>query len=150
MIRITYKELLHPQLSMILGKVANTPMAPKQSYELNKLLSAIRAERKKLQDESTKILRTFVKFEGDRPKFKVDKDGAPTNQVEFIEPYSLEDITYNDTFRKFEENIAELGFRPWSLEMLSDIKLSAMELDLLGPLVTDKPFLQAVEEKYSS
>ncbi len=150
MIKITYKELLHPQLSMILGKVANTPMAPKQSYEVNKLLGAIRAKRKELQDESTKILRNFVVFEGDRPKFKLDKDGQPTNQVEFIEPYSLEDVTYNSTFSDFEEKVAEIAFRPWSLDMISEIKFSAMELDLLGPLVTDKPYLQAVEEKYSS
>lgn len=150
MIKMSYKELLHPQLGMVLGKIANTPMAPKQSYELQKLMAAIRVEEKLARDESTKLLRNFVKFEGDRPKRKLDKDGQPMSEVEFIEPYSVEHEEYNATFEKFEKNIAEIKFRPWSLEMLSDVKISAAEFGLLGPLVTDKPFLQAVNEQYSS
>ena len=144
-----YKDLLHPHLTNVLGKIANTQMAPKQSYEVNKLLSAIRSEITKTKEESTEILKNFVKFENGRPKFKNDADGAPTNEVEFIEPFSAESSEYNDAFASFEKKEANIAFRPWSLEMLSDVKLSAMEVDMLGVLLTDKPFLQAVEQQYS-
>ena len=144
MVTMKYKELLHPQLQMVLGKVANTQMNPTKSYEVNKLLSAVRKELERVREESTVILKNFVKYENGRPKMAVDKDGAPTNDVEFIEPYSINHPDYNGAFETFEKKTANIDFRPWSLDMLADVKLSAMEIDILGPLLTDKPFLQAV------
>jgi len=155
MIQMKYKDLLHPQLSPVLGKIANTPMNPARSYELNKLLSAIRTARKSCQEESTEILKNFVEFENGKPKFRADPppekpdsnyDGTP--KCVFLKDYSLEHPEYLKAFDEFEEKIASLNFRPWSLEMLSGILLSAAELDLLGVLITDKPFLQAVTETY--
>ena len=146
---MNYKDLLHPHLQNVLGKIANTQMSPAKSYEVNKLLSEIRKNINSVRKESSTVLENFVKFENGKPKFKVDADGAPTNDVEFIEPYGIDHPDYLGAFEKFEYKIAELAFRPWSLEMLGDVKLSAMEIDILGPLLTDKPFLQAVEDKYN-
>jgi hypothetical protein len=148
MIQMKYVDLLHPKLLQVLGKIANTPMAPAKSYELNKLLSAVRSERTKIQDESVAILKNFVQFENGQPAPVLDADGAPTNEVKFIEPFSATHPEYTGTFDAFEQKIAEVGFRPWSLEMLADVKLSAMEIDMLGSLITDKPYLQAVEASH--
>ncbi len=150
MIQMKYRDLLHPNLQQILGKVANTQMAPAKSYEINKLLSAVRAEIKKTREESGAILKTFVKFEGDKPKFKVGEDGESLGEVEFIEPFHVTHPDYLGAFQEFEKKDAQIAFRPWSLEMISDCKLSAAEIDVLGPLLTDKPFLQAVSENYSN
>lgn len=149
MIQMKYKDLLHPHLQRVLGKIANTPMAPQQSYELNKLLSAVRSEITKTREESTSILKNFVRFENGKPKFKeVEGEGA-TPEVEFIAPYSEVHPDYVNAFEQFEVKEAAINFRPWSLEMIKDVKLSAMEIDILGPLLTDKPFLQAVEQSYN-
>ena len=144
-----YKDLLHPHLTNVLGKIANTQMAPAKSYEVNKLMSAIRAAITQTKDESAEILKNFVKYENGSFKRTVDADGAPTNELEFIEPFSAESPEYHAAMDKFENQDASINFRPWSLEMLGDVKLSAMEIDMLGNLLTDKPFLQAVEEKYN-
>lgn len=90
-----------------------------------------------------------MKFEGDKPKFKESSEEGLKPEIEFIEPFSVDHPEYLSTLEKFEEKDAEINFRPWSLEMLQDVKLSAAEIDVLGPLLTDKPFLQAVEQKYS-
>jgi len=91
-----------------------------------------------------------VKFENGKPKFKIE-DGETTPQIEFIDPFNQEHPDYLAAFEEFEKKVSTIEFRPWSLQMLSEngVKLSAMEVDLLGPLLTDKPFLQAVEEKYN-
>jgi hypothetical protein len=93
-------------------------------------------------------LKTFVKFENGKPKFK-DVEGSDKTEVEFLEPYHDAHPEYLAAFDAFDKKQAEVGFRPWSLEMLNDVKLSAAEIDVLGPLLTDKPFLQAVEQQYS-
>lgn len=99
-----------------------------------------------------------MKFENDKPKFKVDEKGEfvfnPQTQqpeVEFIEPYTESHPEYLAAFNAFDKQQAAIEFRPWSLQMLRDngVKLSPAEIDVLGPLVTDKPYLQAVEEKYN-
>lgn len=150
MTEMKYKDLMHPRLQQVLGKIANTQMAPKQSYELNKMMSAIRTEIDKTRKESTEILKNFVVFDGDKPKLKVDPEGAPLNEVEFIDPFTAEHPDYLKAFEAFEDKVAKIGFRPWSLDMLQDVKLSAMEIDLLGPLLTDKPFLEAVKGQYDN
>jgi methyl coenzyme M reductase subunit C-like uncharacterized protein (methanogenesis marker protein 7) len=148
MTEMKYKDLLHPLLQQVLGKIANTQMAPKQSYEVNKLMSAVREQMTKTREESTKILKNFVVFDGDKPKLKVDDKGELMNEVVFIDPFTAEHPDYLKAFEEFEDKMVKINFRPWSLEMLSDIKLSAMEIDILGPLLTDKPFLEAVKGQY--
>jgi hypothetical protein len=151
MIQMKYKDLLHPRLQPVLGKVANTPMDPTQSYEVNKLLAKIREEIAKTRKESSELLKNFVKFDGDKPAFKESENEDKMPEVEFIAPYSAVHPDYVKAFEDFEQKDAKIDFRPWSLQMLAQngVKLSAMEIDLLGPLLTDKPFLQAVEEKYN-
>lgn len=148
MIEMKYAELMHPRLQQVLGKIANTQLSPKQSYELNKMMSAVRTEITKTREESSVILKNFVVFDGDKPKLKVDAEGEPMNEVVFIEPFSMEHPEYLKAFKDFDNKVAKINFRPWSVEMLSEIKLSAMEVDVLGPLLTDKPFLEAVKENY--
>lgn len=151
MIQMKYKDLLHPQLQMILGKIANTQMAPAKSYEVNKLLAAIREEIKKTREESAQTLRTFVKFDGDKPALKKDEKGEHIYnaqghpEVEFIDQFSVEHPDYLSAFEQFEKKFTSIDFRPWSLDMLTDCKLSPAEIDVLGPLLTNKPYLQAVE-----
>ncbi len=158
MIQMKYKDLLHPQLQRVLGKIANAPMDPTQSYEVNKLLAAIRKEITRTREESGKTLQTFVKFENGKPKFKTDEKGEfvfnPQTQapeVEFIEPYNPEHPDYVAAFNEFDTKESAIEFRPWSLEMLKNngVKLSAAEIDVLGPLLTNQPYLQAVENKYN-
>lgn len=150
MISMSYKELLHPRIQQVLGKVANAPMDPTQSYEVNKLLSAVRTTIEKTRAESTEILKNFVKFENGKPKFNI-ADGTTQPEVEFIDPFNAEHPDYLSAFEEFEKKVSTIEFRPWSLQMLGQngVKLSAMEIDLLGPLLTDKPYLSAVEEKYN-
>jgi hypothetical protein len=158
MISMRYKDLLHPRIQQVLGKVSNTPMDPTQSYEVNKLLAAIRKEITRTREESAKTLKTFVKFENEKPVFKKDAEGEfvlnPATQqpeVEFIEPYNHEHPDYVAAFEAFDTKETSIEFRPWSLQMLRDngVKLSPAEIDVLGPLLTDKPFLSAVEDKYN-
>ena len=158
MIQMKFKDLLHPRLQQILGKVANTPMDPKQSYEVNKLLGVIRETVRKNREENTQKLRTFLKFDGDKPAFKRDEKGEvvvneETGQpeFEFLAPYSYDHPDYIASYKEFEVSEASLDFRPWSLDMLSQngVKLSPAEIDVLGGLITTKPYLQAVEEKYN-
>lgn len=150
MIEMKYSELMHPRLQQVLGKIANTQMAPKQSYEINKLMAAVREEITKTREESSTILKNFVVFDGDKPKLKVDDEGAPMNEVVFIDPFSPEHPDYLKAFEAFEDKIANINFRPWALEMISGVTLSAMEIDVLGPLLTDKPFLEAVKGQYDN
>lgn len=150
MTEMKYKDLLHPRLQQVLGKIANTQMAPKQSYEVNKLMAAVRSEIQKTRDESATILRNFVVFDGDKPKLKVDEEGVPMNEVVFIDPFTAEHPDYLKAFEVFEDKVATINFRPWSLEMISNVSLSAMEIDILGPLLTDKPFLEAVKGQYDN
>ncbi len=150
MIQMKYKDLLHPRIQQVLGKVANTQMDPTQSYEVNRLLSAIRKTIEATRAESTEILKNFVKFENGKPKFKDAEEGTQP-QIEFIDPFNQEHPDYLAAFEAFEKKESHIEFRPWSLQMLAanGVKLSAMEIDLLGPLLTDKPYLSAVEEKYN-
>jgi hypothetical protein len=87
-----------------------------------------------------------VKFEDGSPKFIFEEGKKP--KVEFMEPYSETHPEYLAAVEKFDEKDAGVKFRPLSIEMLADVKLSAAEIDVLGPIVTDKPFLSAVQEKY--
>jgi hypothetical protein len=89
-----------------------------------------------------------VKFENGKPKFKIE-DGGVTPEVEFIDPFNEHHPDYVAAFDAFEKKEAQIEFRPWSLDLLTDVKLTAMEIDLLGPLLTDAPYLQAVESKYN-
>jgi hypothetical protein len=150
MTEIKYKDLLHPKLQQVLGKIANAQMAPKQSYEVNKLMSAVREAITTTRDESGKILKNFVVFEGDKPKLKLDEEGNQTGEVVFIDPFSVEHPDYLKAFKDFEGKVAKINFRPWSLEMISGVTLSAMEVDILGPLLTEKPFLEAVKAQYDN
>ena len=110
MINISYKELLHPRIQQVLGKVANTQMDPTQSYEVNKLLAAIRKTIESTRAESTEILKNFVKFENGKPKFKDAEEGAQP-QVEFIDPFNPEHPDYLAAFEAFEKKESQIYAR---------------------------------------
>jgi hypothetical protein len=88
-----------------------------------------------------------VKFDEDGQPVFIHEEGKKP-RVEFLEPYSATHPEYLAAVEKFDEKDAGIKFRPLSLEMLADVKLSAAEIDVLGPILTEKPFLQAVAQKY--
>lgn len=131
-IKMKYKDIKSFEFSQLAAKLANTATINARANhirhiikELNKAGEQISAEYKSdlidvyaKKGEDGKVARP----EGDPNGFTPDE----TKMDEFIKAQE-----------EFGEREAEINWRPLTPETLSDIKLTAKELDLLGDLFTD-------------
>lgn len=132
-ITMNYKDIKSFEFAQLIAKLSNTPTINVRANhirhivkELNKAGDQISEEYKKdilevyaTRDEKGEIVRP----EGDPNGFTPDE----AKQKEFLEAQE-----------KFGERKAKINWRPLTPDTLTDIKLTAKELDLLGDLFTEE------------
>jgi hypothetical protein len=132
MIKIGYKSFGSFELSQAIAKIDHAQTTSQKAGQIHQLVKRIKAGREKIHNEYEKeIIKPFG--EVDKKTGKVPPNQNLPGGFEMKEGV-MED--FQKAFDTFEKRHVEIDWRPFNPEMLSDVKLSAHEIDLLGDLYT--------------
>lgn len=141
---MTYKQVGSFEFSQAMAKIENTPTSTKSASHIRQISKRVKAGKDKIHDEYKSDIMDVFAVKGEDGKAKVSE-----NQPGGFEMVEGKDEEFNKAFQAFEAREVEVDWRPLTPDTLADIKLSAREIELLGPLFSDDngpgvPTLQSV------
>lgn len=133
MIKLTYKQVGSFEFSQALAKIANTPTSTKQAGHIHQVVKRVQAGKDQIHAEyKTQIVEKFAQKD-DKGKVLTGEDHATGFQM-----MEGKDEEFQKALAEFEGRQVEVDWRPLTPDTLSDVKLSAREIDLLGPLFSEE------------
>lgn len=132
-IKMKYKQLAGgEEFSMMLQKIGYTPTSNKNACHINRIMKALQTHQTALRDGyQSKLIPTYVE-KGEDGKAKFD----PKTGEMVILADKREEFTKAEA--EFMETEVLLAVKPLTPSVLADIKLSARDIDLLGPLFSEE------------
>lgn len=131
-VKIAYEQVGGFEFAQVIQKIAAVPTTTAAANHIRRVINEIEAARKQISAEyKTEIMEKYGKRneagelarpEGDTQGFDPDE----TKMDEFIEAQ-----------KEFGKRTATIKWRPLTPKTLNDVKLSAKELNLLGPLFSE-------------
>lgn len=143
-IMLSYKTIGGFEFSQLMAKLNNTNTDNRKASHIYQVAKRVKAGSQKITDEyKTEIMEKFGKKGADG---KVVSDQNANGGFQMDEAVGED---FNKAFKEFEDRQIEVDWRPLTPDVLSDVKLSANEIGLLGPLYTEEsgpgvPHLQTV------
>ena len=144
MIKMTYKQIGSFEFSQAMAKIENTPTTTIKASHIRQIAKRIKAGKDLIHESyKTDIMDKFGK------KSEDGKTLIAEGQPGGFEMAEGKDEEFNKAFLEFEAREIEVDWRPLNPDTLSDIKLSAREIELLGPLFSEEngpgvPNLQSI------
>lgn len=133
MIKMTFKQVGSFEFSQAMAKIENTPTSSKNAAHIRQVSKRVKVGKDRIHEEYKKdIMEKFA---------KLGEDGKPLvseNQPGGFEMKDGKDDEFNEAFKEFEAREVEVDWRPLTPDTLADIKLSAREIELLGPLFSEE------------
>lgn len=133
-IKLKYKDLSRMN-QMLVQKLTNTPLHPQKANHIRKVMNEVFRVKEVMREDYKKISEKF----GERDletKAVIVIENDPTG-IGFKVP-EAEQKNFEDAIKDFDNIECEVKWRPLTPDTLSDIKLSAVELEILGPLYSDE------------
>ena len=133
-IKVLYKDISGFEFSQVLTKIANVATDTMKALHIRHIIDEIQTLREKVSQEYKKeLMEVFAKKdENGKPLFDERSNG---------EDFSP-DETRTDEFLKAQDDFGKreglVNYRALTPHTLADVKLSAKELKLLGPLFTEE------------
>lgn len=132
MIKMTYKQIGSFEFSQAIAKIEHTPTSAQKAAHIRHISKFVKAGKDKIHDEyKTNIMDKFG---------KKGEDGKTITAEDRPGGFEMDDSQteeFNKAFKEFEAREIEVDWRPLTPDTLSDIKLSAREIELLGPLFSE-------------
>lgn len=144
MMKMTFKQVGSFEFSQAMAKIENTPTSTKNAGHIHQIVKRVKAGKDRIHEEyKTDIMEKFAK-KGEDGKALVSE-----HQPGGFELTEGQEEAFNEAFKEFEAREVEVDWKPLTTTTLDDVRLSARELELLGPLVVDEsgpgvPSLQSV------
>ncbi len=124
----TYKEIGSNGFQQLMMKLANTPTT---NYNAAKIHWVTKAFKKAQEQITSEFKAEFIEKFGQK-----GEDGKLlNNEFNIMEGKEIE---YQEAIKVFEAKTYDFVCRPLSVDVLSDIKITATEIELLGDLFTEK------------
>lgn len=132
-LKVKYKMARGESFSMLFAKLANTATTNQRAAHIRRIMKGLEAVHKQIMEEfKTEILSVYaVKKEDGNIAFKDERE----SDFDLIDGKAEE---YNKALAEFGEREGIIEWRPLTPDTLSDVKLSARELDLLGDLFSEE------------
>lgn len=130
---IKYKEVGGFELGQVIQKIASTPTSTSKAAAIRKLVKAVQEVRVKAADEWKEQI--FEKYS------KRDDKGVivrPKDDPNGFEPDETRAEEMHKAQTEFDNKLAELSISPLNPMILSDVKLSAADLERLGALFSEE------------
>lgn len=133
-IKMSYRELSQLTSNPVspLGKLSNTPTHNVKASHIRRLLKLTMIAHSVLVDEHKKLVEEFGKKGEDGNLVMMPEDPQRFQIKEGVEK------DFEKAMQAFDDKIAEIKEKPLNADTLSDIRMSAKEIELLGPLYTDE------------
>lgn len=129
MVKLKYSELSSFGFAQAMQKIASTPTHGTKASQIHKISKQLTFARERISKEyQDQLVQTYGKK--DENGKVIRPEGEPMG-FEPIEEMAEEFATAQE---KFGENVVELTVQPMSLDLLSDIKVSAQDLEALRGL----------------
>lgn len=131
-IKMTYKQIGGFEFNQAIAKIENTPTTTQKASHIRQLVKRVKLAKEKLHEEYKSDVVEAFSVKG--------PDGKPIYSEQAMGGFEMDDARgeeFQKALESFEKKEAEIDWRPLTLETLSDIKLTAKELDMLGDLVSE-------------
>jgi hypothetical protein len=129
--RMTYKSVMSFEFTNLVQKLVNTPTSNKNASHIHKIYKALDAAGTKIREEfKAEVLSKFA--------LKDENGGIKTDEHGTYEPDPAQMEEYNKAMTEFEARECVIDWRPLTPDTLSDVKVTAKEIDLLGPLYSEQ------------
>lgn len=140
MIQTQYNVVSNQSVMMVLRKLGGSQVNSNTAYQIKKLIDAVQAAMKKMSDDYREQIGKIYGV--------LDEKGelipAPTPHG-FTPKEGLDEAVLSAAVAEFGKKEITIDRWPLTLQQLVDVKLSAMDLDALGPFLAD-PEAQAPAE----
>ena len=131
-VKVKYGEMSGFEFTQVITKIANTPTTSVKAAHIRRVMKELERNRKAIHEEFKKeIVEVFAQKSEDGKL--LEPEGAPG---EYLVLEGKEEER-NAAVKVFGEKVATIAWRPLTPDSLSDVKVTAKELDLLGELYTD-------------
>jgi hypothetical protein len=128
MIQMTYDQLMAEQFTNAIRKIANMNLHPRQAYAVKKIGDKLNLQRQKIVEEYRKdVTETFAKRD--------EQGGIAFNPMGGFEVADESKEQFAKAQAEFGKRIFTLDRERLVLEQLGDIKLSAVDLTFLEPII---------------
>lgn len=131
-LKMKYKDIKSFEFSQLAAKLANSPTINVRANHIRHIIKELNAAGDRISEEyKTDLIDVYAKKdeEGKIVRPEGDPNGFVPDDTKMEEFMKAQDA--------FGDREAEINWRPLTPDTLSDIKLTAKELDLLGELFTD-------------
>lgn len=131
-LKIKYKDIKSFEFSQLAAKLANSPTINVRANHIRHIIKELNAAGDQISKEyKTDLIDVYAKKdeEGKIVRPEGDPNGFTPDETKMEEFLKAQET--------FGDREAEINWRPLTPDTLSDIKLTAKELDLLGDLFTD-------------
>lgn len=145
MVRLKYSELSSFQFAQAVQKISQTPTHGQKASQIHKVTRALGVAREKVSKEyASKLIDVFAKK--DETGKIIRPEGEPQGFTVPDEKQAEFDVAQNE----FGTSWVELDCQPFTLELISDMKVSAQDLEALrglwaGNVEVEKTTLSSVK-----
>ena len=138
-IKLTYEHFRTPGFHQALAKLMNAPLPTKAAYSLAKVDRKIRKEMEIAQELFEKIVNKYAKKDE-----KGEIEPLPDQPGTFQIPKENQEA-YKKELDEMHANTIEVDVRQVSLKDLERAQLSARDMSLLDPIITEIEIVEAGE-----
>lgn len=132
-IKMRYKDIKSFEFAQVMSKLSNTSTINVRANHIRHIVKELNKAGEQISEEyKSSIIEPYA---------KKDKSGAlvkPKGEPGGFIPDEARQDEFLKAQEEFGERFAEINWRPMTPDTLSDIKLTAKELDLLGDLFTEE------------
>ncbi len=129
-IKMTYKSLMSFEMQTLLAKLISTPTSNKNASHINHIFQQISKCGDQIREEFRSTILDQFALKGEDGKIVVNEGGFEPD------PSRLEE--YQKALAEFEKGECVVKWQPLRPSHLSDVKVSAKEIDVLGGLFTEE------------
>lgn len=132
-IKMKYKDLGNFEFSQTVAKIANTPTTAQKAKMIRDLVKLISDAKEAITKAfTTEIVEVFAKRDdkGQIVRPEGEPNGFDVDETKFEE--------FNKTQADFGEREHVFAWRPFTPSLISDVKMSAREIELLKDLFSDE------------
>lgn len=119
--------------TQVMTRVANHQTLPQKALHIRRLIKELERNRTIIHEEFKKEIMEVFGQKNEDGTLKTP-EGAPGEYIP-IEEKTEEMVKAQESFGK---KLATLNWRPLTPDTLGDLKLSAKEIEILGPLLTEE------------
>ena len=132
-IKMKYKDLGSFEFTQVIQKLANTPMSAQKANHIRHVVKEVRKAKEQIIAEYKKDVMEVFGERDEKGALKLP-EGEPVGFV----PKEAEISAVDKANEAFGEREAIIKWRPLTPSTISDVKLTAMELDLLKDLFSEE------------